>query len=103
MADIYVGDYGPGRPHEITVKKEDGTARDLSGATALQLTYKKPGGSTLVVTPVFKTDGTDGVIKYTFLTGEIDKAGSWPYQLLYTDALGALHSSIGSLEVGANI
>lgn len=98
--DIYIGDWGV--PHEITIK-ENNVAVNISSATALFLRYKKPDGTNLDVTPVFKTDGTDGIIVYTFQVGDLDIGGSWEYQALVTTAVSGEHTSHGTLEVGKNL
>ena len=102
MADIYAGDYGV--PHDITIK-ENGVAVNIQSATLMQLTYKKPDGSTLVKTPAFKTNGTDGVITYTFEQGDIDANdyGTWKYQAYVETATSGKHTAHGTLEVGSNL
>ncbi len=102
MADIYVGDYGV--PHEITIK-ENGVAVNISNATLMVLTYKKPDGSTAVKTPAFKTDGADGVIIYTFEQGDIKATdyGTWKYQAYVETATSGKHTQHGTLEVGSNL
>lgn len=102
MADIYVTDYGV--PHEITITR-NGAAADISDATSMDLRYKRPDGSTLDVTPAFKSDGTDGVIVYTFQAGDIEAGdyGTWKFQANIVTASSGRHTAHGTLEVGSNL
>jgi hypothetical protein len=100
MADIYIADFGV--PFEITIV-EDGAAVNISDATTMALTLKKPNGSTLTKTLDFKTDGTDGIVTYTFLTTDLDIAGTWKYQVYIETATSGKHTAHGELDVGGNL
>lgn len=97
MTDIFLGDYGI--PLEVTITV-NGVAHDISDATTMGLDFKKPDGSTISRTPTFKTDGTDGVLTYTFTTGELDIVGEWKYQIYVVTPTSGRHTEHGSLEVG---
>lgn len=57
--------------------KQDGTAVDISSYTTKQFVLRDPDGTAAVKTADFDSDGTDGILKYTILTGDIDAAGNW--------------------------
>lgn len=74
---VHKGDYGW---RGTIVFQQDGTALDISSYTTLQFILLKPDGSEDTKTAGFATDGTDGVIEYTFVSGDIDQAGKWKVQ-----------------------
>lgn len=68
------GDYGwVGR---ITIV-QDGTAQDISTYTTLQYLLTSPSKVETTKTASFDTDGSDGVLAYTFQDGDIDEEGRW--------------------------
>ena len=77
VTDLSVGDIGT--IIRLTVK-EDGVAVDLSSATTKELVFKKPNGTTVSKTALFETDGTDGILQYTTIAGDLDVAGRWKVQ-----------------------
>lgn len=98
---VHVGDVGT--RITITILKADGTALDVSGATALGLTFKKPGGGRLPVTATTTTDGTDGQVEYATKAGDVDEAGQWAVQAVVEFAAGLWHSDIGRFPVYGNL
>jgi len=77
-SEIHVGDIGT--RFEITVKDSDTTVVDLSNVDDMYILFKKPDNSFQQVTPVFVTDGTDGVIQYTTQSGDLNQFGTWQIQ-----------------------
>lgn len=71
---IHENDYG--WIGKLTLE-QDGTVVDISGYTTRKFLLRAPGGTVKEKTAVFDTNGTDGVLKYTFVTGDIDEAGDW--------------------------
>ena len=58
--------------------KQDGTAVDISSYTTKEFFLVDPtGAASAAKTAAFDSDGTDGKLKYTILTTEIDAAGNW--------------------------
>ena len=72
--DIQVDDFG--WVGKLTLK-QDGSAVDISSYTTKKFILRNPVGATVEKTAIFDSDGTDGVLKYTILTGEIAVAGNW--------------------------
>lgn len=72
---------------------------DLSSQTAMVYTFKKPDGTLITRTPVFTTDGTDGVIEYTTIASDIDAAGQWFLQAKVTITAGVFTAGQISFEV----
>lgn len=74
---ITVEDYG--MVGKITIK-QNGSVLNISTYTTKQFIFLKPSGTTLTVTADFDTDGSNGILKYTFLAGNINEAGQWKVQ-----------------------
>ncbi len=64
-------------------------AIDVSAATTLEFLFQKPSGDVVTQTPVFTTDGTDGQLQYTTVSGDLDETGQWKLQCRYAFAGGA--------------
>lgn len=87
----------------ITVK--DGTtAVDISGAATKQILFRKPDNSTLVTqTASFTTDGTDGKMQYTSVSGDLDTGGTWRIQVYLVIGGNEFRSDISTFEVHGNL
>jgi uncharacterized protein YfaS (alpha-2-macroglobulin family) len=97
--EISVGDVGVAL--DFTVTDEDGDAIDLSLATLLRYRITKQDGTLLTKTPSFVTDGTDGQLRYSTQTGDIDQAGLWRIQA-YVEVSGLkLSTDIHTFRVRA--
>lgn len=79
------------------------TPVDISGQSAMSFIFKKPDSTTLTVTPTFTTDGTDGKVQYTTLTGNIDQDGVWCLQAEVTLPTGTFRTSIIKFDVEAKL
>lgn len=53
---------------------------DISLASVKNILFKSPDGDVFLVTGSFVTDGTDGLLGYSFPTGTIDIDGVWRAQ-----------------------
>ena len=76
-AGIHVHDYGTIDQYQI--RDEDNNIVNIAGRS-LVLYYTRPDGSLLTKTPSLTTDGTDGLLQYTFASGDITQAGWWQVQ-----------------------
>lgn len=78
MADrIFEGDIGTVFEVEI---QEDDVALDISAATAMTIKFEKTDGTVVAKTAVFTTDGSDGLIRYVTVAGDLDQPGLWRLQ-----------------------
>ena len=59
----------------------DSTVADISTATTKQMIFSKPDGTTLTKTAVFGTDGSNGVVEYVSVDGDLNMAGTWHLQV----------------------
>lgn len=73
---IVAGDFG--QPIELTfIDVDTGLAADISSySTAIQMIFQKGSATAVEKTATFKTDGTDGVIRYVVEAGLLT-AGLW--------------------------
>lgn len=90
IEQVFVGDVGT--VFKATIK-DNGVVVDLSSATLKEIIFKKPDGSRLTKTALFYTDGTDGIIVYTAVAGDLDLAGMWQWQARITVTSGGPFST----------
>jgi hypothetical protein len=101
MSDIHVGDIGT--IFRLTIM--DGTSVvDISGATTMEIIFKKPSASVVTETASFTTDGTDGQMEWaTGVVGDLDEAGSWEWQGRIVMPSWEGKTSILTFDVVANL
>jgi len=58
----------------------DGQPADISGATLLELRFRKPDGTSVHRVAQLGTTGLDGLVVYLVQAGDIDQPGEWAYQ-----------------------
>jgi hypothetical protein len=74
FTDIHVDDFG--WVAKLTLQ-QDAVTLDISSYTTKQIILVDPANAATTKTATFDTDGTDGVLKYTILDGDIDAVGRW--------------------------
>ena len=77
--EIHVGDIGT--IFEITLTDCEDIV-DVSSANILELIFKLPDNAETILTKTatLVTDGTDGVISYTTIEGDLSISGKWKLQ-----------------------
>ena len=81
-----------------------GTPADVSTATSLAICFLKPDQTVLTKTATFTNVGTDGLIQYTTVPGDIDQVGGWQWQGVVAFPGGSIfHSAVREFEVFTNI
>lgn len=98
--EIHYGDVGTSL--QVTVK-DGNDVLDVSAASTKQILLLKPGGDLLTKTASFVTDGTDGVIKYVTISGDLDELGMWKIQVYVVIGSSEWHSDVGTFKVFPNI
>lgn len=86
-----------------TIKDQDGTIVDLSGASVIQFIFENPLGELLVVDGETVNGGTDGQIQYVVESGDLGVPGSWKYQTRVAWTGVIYYSSITKFKVVANL
>ncbi len=82
---------------------EDDSAVDISAASVKSIMVEKPSGTVDTHTAAFFTDGTDGIIIYTIVDGDIDEVGSYSMQGLFTSPSGTWYTDIHKFRVTPNL
>lgn len=88
---------------QICIKNCSNVVIDISTATTKQIILKKPSGATLTKTASFVTDGSDGLISYLTISGDLDEVGTWKIQGIVMIGGNIWHSSFESFRVYRNI
>ena len=98
---VHVGDIGT--IFRLTIVDEDGDAIDVSGATTKKIYFEKPDRTKIVRTATFYTDGSDGIIQYAVVDGDLNKSGDWQVQGWVDLADGEFFSALGEFTVRETI
>lgn len=75
--DLHLNDIGT---RILITIKEGASAVDISTATVMEFDFKKKDGTNLTVDAEWETDGTDGIMEYVTIEGDIDQLGKWSVQ-----------------------
>jgi hypothetical protein len=75
--EIHRGDIGT--VFKVTIK-DSSVVVDISSSTTKQLIFKKPSGEKLEKNASYFTNGSDGIITYTTVDGDLDEEGMWKLQ-----------------------
>ncbi len=78
QAEVHVDDVGT--RFKLTLEDGDGTAVNIATATVKEFVFRRPDGTTLEVDASFFTDGSDGILYYDTVDGDINMAGQWKVQ-----------------------
>ena len=99
-SEIHYGDIGVN--FNITVI--NGTAvLNVSNANSISIIFQKPDGSDLIKTATLVTNGTDGNIKYTSVSGDLDQIGTWQIQAKVDFGASVFSTDIQKFKVYRNI
>ena len=99
-SEIHYGDIGVN--FNITVM--NGTAvLNVSNANSINIIFQKPDGSDLTKTATLVTNGTDGNIRYTSVSGDLDQVGTWQIQARVDFGASVFSTDIQKFKVYRNI
>ena len=76
---------------------------DISAADTKQIILKKPSGSTLTKNASFMTDGTNGMLSYVTIDGDLDEIGTWKIQAVVGIGGNIWRSNFKSFKVHRNL
>lgn len=96
---IVVGQYG--ESISLTVVDKNGSAVDISSYTSgTTVTLRDPFSlKTLSYAGSFVSDGTDGKVKFTPASGDIDRSGTWEGQIELTKSGVVKPTRVFTLEI----
>lgn len=99
---IHVGDVGT--IIRLTITEDDGiTAVDVSAAIVKKYFFAKPDGTKINKTVEFDSDGKDGKLKYTTVSGDMDMSGEWLVQAYVEIDTAKYYSSKTAFAVHGNL
>lgn len=99
-SQIHVGDVGT---QLIMTVKDDGVVVDISSASTLDVIIKKPDGENYTKSGQLSTDGTDGKMYYTSVSGDFNAAGNYKLQGRVVLASGTYYTSVSDFKVYCNL
>lgn len=76
---------------------------DISDASILKFIFRKPDGTTFERSANFTNDGTDGLIEYTTVNGDLSQAGSWMLQAYVQTTSGKWRTNTVCFKVQENL
>lgn len=76
---------------------------DISDATVKNIVIEKPGSTVMTKTATFSTDGTDGLIYYRTVAGDLNEAGTYQLQAYIEMPDFSGYSTIQTFAVTANL
>ena len=76
---------------------------DVSEAVSVSLVLKSPSGTSSAKPAVFDTDGSDGKVKYTTVSGDLNEIGTWRMQVLVNFATSSFRSNVKTFKVYENL
>lgn len=76
---------------------------NISAATTKQLIFTKPNGVVLTKDATFLTDGSDGILYYTAIAGDLDTCGIWQAQAYLVFPSSSYKTSIIKFTVHRNL
>jgi hypothetical protein len=93
LTNIVSGDYG--QTIQLTVLDTDtSSAADISVySTTQKMVFRNPAGTESEKTAAFYTDGSDGIVEYALVDGDISTAGNWRVRVEVTSATAVLTST----------
>jgi hypothetical protein len=98
--EIHVDDVGTN--FRVTIKDENDAAVDVSTATVTFI-FKKPDNSLITRSTTFVTDGTDGLVNYASVIGDLDQHGNWSLQAFVDYGSTEWYSDITKFKVYSNL
>lgn len=96
---VAVGSYG--NTLLITLKDLAGNVQDVSAYTGTLTALGKPpsGGSAKSATVSFNSDGSDGIVSWSWADGDIDESGDWEVQVVLNSASARIKTFIAKMPV----
>lgn len=87
----------------FTVLDENGAIMDVSLSTSIELIFRKSDDEVITRVGTFHTDGTDGLVDYHTVAGDLTVSGEWLVQAKITTNSHVLFSRKKEFTVLSNI
>jgi hypothetical protein len=98
---IHVNDIGT--TIQLTVMDGTASALNISSATLKQFWFHQPDSTTIVRSASFGSNGSDGILKYNTVSGDIVQPGLWEVQAYIETSSASWHGSRASFSVYENV
>lgn len=99
-SEIHMSDVGT--IFRVTIK--DGTAIvDVSNVDSKLILFQKPSGEVLTKTATLYTNGTDGIIQYVAIDGDLSEIGTWQIQAKIDFGSDVFYTDIQKFKVIRNL
>lgn len=94
-----------GNEIKVRINKDDcsGNVENVSSATVITFYIIKPNGTVLTKTGVLDTDGTDGIVKYTTIAGDLDQVGAYRVEVYIEFSAGKFTTTPSSFTVKSTL
>ena len=99
-SEIHAGDIGT--IFRITIKDGDSIV-DVSNVDSKTIYLQKPDSSTRTKAASYYTDGTDGIIQYATVSGDLDQVGTWQIQARIDFGTDVFNTNIEKFKVLRNL
>lgn len=99
--EVHVGDIGT--VFEITLYDQGVLLTDTQYASEKCVVFKKADGSLITRPASFKTDGSDAIVQYVSVDGDLDQKGTWRIQARVVLPTGKWSSDTEKFKVYANL
>lgn len=76
---------------------------DISDAVVLRFIFRRPDGTTFERGASLTNDGTDGLIQYTTVNGDLNQSGSWLLQAYVETTSGKWRTNTACFKVQENL
>jgi hypothetical protein len=97
--EIHVGDVGT----SLRATIYDGSSIFSLSSATVSVVLVKPDGTKVTKAGSLVTDGTDGLVEYITVSGDLDQAGIWEIQAIVTVGLNSWRSEISRFKVKSNL
>lgn len=93
-----------GVPLVLRIHRKNGDTEVLMGsASDMYIILLPPSGAHRVKAASFHTDGSDGMIEYETVSGDLNQQGRWGIQGLFTLGTKTVRTSVRHFNVKRNI
>ena len=92
-----------GLPILYQVLDSAGNPRDITGFNTHELVFKKPNGTCITKAADFQNDGTDGILGYVTVSGDLNQSGAWQIQAHLANASFEGMTETAIFYVGRNV
>ena len=99
-SEIHVNDIGT---RFLATIKDDDVVVNVSGASLINMIFKKPNDQVVYKSASLLTNGTDGKIYYDTVAGDLDEAGQYKLQGKVALSSGTYYTDIYTFQVHCNL